>query len=512
MQLCQTTKWYSRHLMLNAIPSDDLCSGPAVHGDGQRVPRPPRIQDRRENPARSLHQVRFGVFRQNTCDYSGVYIRLDLNCVLRQNTNNDYSGTWSERTCRWCLPRRTGTCWAAPWSTSPGPALSPAWGSPAGPFRPFHFWVLLFTFANFQVHSAGTWSPWSSSLSSWISPSPSSSASCPGSTLETPMGRWSTRTGRPALCLPSLRLRLFIVVLFHHRLCCHRYLCLRCHHLSFIALSQSSPLSWSTFHIPKNVRVGSTLRCPSMVDLTTGKECSMLVSRPKLAKFLFCEIFYLVQFFYRDPLHKPSPRLVWEGGPLPHGGVAPLSYIWYFPHGGPHILLFDIWRSLPHGCHHFFLTFDPLFDIWENTFESKYLRAAQIKNEIYFSSPSLLSPARAWGIEPDVGSLQLDHEIGNIVFVVFLIVFLTGIPSIWPSSSLHFNHELGIVILISHCAIFIKTFQQDAKVDISLWGYRETSIEPELVSSQSLFFLILGIIFQRGIDVSIICWIFLNLS
>ena len=208
MQLCQTTKWYLRHLMLNAIPSDDLCSGPAVHRNGQRVPRPPRIQDRRENPARSLHQVRFGVFRQNTCDYSGVYIRLDLNCVLRQNTNNDYSGTWSERTCRWCLPRRTGTCWAAPWSTSPGPALSPAWGSPAGPFRAFHFWVLLFTFANFQVHSAGTWSPWSSSLSSWISPSPSSSTSCPGSTLETPTGRWSTRTGRPALCLPSLRLRL----------------------------------------------------------------------------------------------------------------------------------------------------------------------------------------------------------------------------------------------------------------------------------------------------------------
>ena len=48
--------------MLNAIPSDDLCSGPAVHGDGQRVPRPPRVQDRRENPARSLHQVRFEVF------------------------------------------------------------------------------------------------------------------------------------------------------------------------------------------------------------------------------------------------------------------------------------------------------------------------------------------------------------------------------------------------------------------------------------------------------------------
>ena len=153
-----------------------------------------------------------------------------------------------------------------------------------------------------------------------------------------------------------------------------------------------------------------------------------------------------------------------------------------------------------------------LFDFWEKIFESKYLRAAQIRNEIFFSSPSLLSPARAWGLESDVGSLQLDHEIGNIVFVVFLIVFLTGIPSIWPSSSLHFNHELGIVILISHCAIFIKTFQQDAKVDISLWGYRETSIEPELVSSQSLFFLILGIIFQRGIDVSIICGIFLNLS
>jgi hypothetical protein len=35
-------------------------------------------------------------------------------------------------TCRWCLPRRTGTCWGGPWSTSPVHASSRACGSPAG--------------------------------------------------------------------------------------------------------------------------------------------------------------------------------------------------------------------------------------------------------------------------------------------------------------------------------------------------------------------------------------------
>ena len=108
-------------------------------------------------------------------------------------------------------------------------------------------------------------------------------------------------------------------------------------------------------------------------------------------------------------------------------------------------------------------------------------------------------------------SHQLEPEVLNLMWDPFNLTMKSVISSSLSFSlsfslgSLQFNHELGIVILISHCAIFIKMFPQDAKVDISLWGYRETSIEPELVSSQSLFFLILGIIFQRGIDVSIIC-------
>ena len=48
------------------------------------------------------------------------------------NPNNPLSSHQARPTCHWCSPPRTGTCWAVPWSTSPGPASCPAPGSPAG--------------------------------------------------------------------------------------------------------------------------------------------------------------------------------------------------------------------------------------------------------------------------------------------------------------------------------------------------------------------------------------------
>ena len=48
--------------------------------------------------------------------------------------------------------------------------------------------------------------------------------------------------------------------------------------------------------------------------------------------------------------------------------------------------------------------------------------------------------------------------------------------------------------------IFI--FDKDAKVDISLWGYRETSIEPELVCALLLSFKLYFFLFKKIIFVS----------
>ena len=75
--------------------SDHLCSGPALHRDGQRVPRTPHIQDRREDLTWSLHQV-------------GVKSRLE--------TLQSGSGTWLEPTFPWSLLRRMGTCWVGGWN------------------------------------------------------------------------------------------------------------------------------------------------------------------------------------------------------------------------------------------------------------------------------------------------------------------------------------------------------------------------------------------------------------
>ena len=51
------------------------------------------------------------------------------------NPNNPLSSHQARPTCHWCSPPRTGTCLAAPWSTSPGPASCPAPGSPAGLYQ-----------------------------------------------------------------------------------------------------------------------------------------------------------------------------------------------------------------------------------------------------------------------------------------------------------------------------------------------------------------------------------------
>ena len=44
--------------------------------------------------------------------------------------------------------------------------------------------------------------------------------------------------------------------------------------------------------------------------------------------------------------------------------------------------------------------------------------------------------------------------------------------------------------------IFI--FDKDAKVDISLWGYRETSIEPELVCALLLSFKLIFFFLKKS--------------
>ena len=110
----------------------------------------------------------------------------------------------------------------------------------------------------------------------------------------------------------------------------------------------------------------------------------------------------------------------------------------------------------------------------------------------------VLSTARAWSFKSDVGPFQSDHEWGklfcyltrkrcadlfttNVIFAIFINLFYS-----WYEMT-------NFAILFN---IFI--FDKDAKVDISLWGYRETSIEPELVCALLLSFKLIFFFLKKS--------------
>ena len=74
--------------------SDHLCSGPALHRDGQRVPRTPHIQDRREDLTWSLHQV--GVKTRNIAKWFRDLIGANLPLVFAPENGNMLGGTTME--------------------------------------------------------------------------------------------------------------------------------------------------------------------------------------------------------------------------------------------------------------------------------------------------------------------------------------------------------------------------------------------------------------------------------
>ena len=77
-----------------------------------------------------------------------------------------------------------------------------------------------------------------------------------------------------------------------------------------------------------------------------------------------------------------------------------------------------------------------------------------------------------------MGPFQSDHEWGNLF--IYADLFTTNVI---------FAILINLCEMTKFAILFnIFMFDQDAKVDISLWGYRETSIEPELVCALLLSF------------------------